>query len=372
MNVLVSGASMAGLSAAYWFARFGAAVTVVERADGIRRGGAPIDVRGEALDVAARMGILELVRAQRVRPTGPATVFDAAGEVVATMDLSWFANECEDDVEISRDRLNDILLGALEGEIGFKFGCSVEAVSDDGDGVDVTFSDGSRERYDLVVGADGLHSTVRRLVFGPEARFVRHMGFYVALVNLDPAVAWRPGMCSMPGLMVSVRDTGDGPYAMVLFRSEEIDYDYRDTGEQQRIVGARLAGHGVWELPRLREVFLDPSSSGFYFDAVSQVHMPAWTRGRIALIGDAAHCASLLSGMGTSLAMIAAERLATAWHESAGDLALAAEHFHDGLRPFVDKAQHMVSDSGGIMVPATESDLAARNSWLRELAAAHG
>lgn len=371
MDVLISGASMAGLSAAHWFARMGHEVTVVERADGLRRGGAPIDVRGDALGVAARMGILHEVRDQRVDVVAPAPIFDGTGAQVATLDLAWFANESPDDIEISRDRLNDILLASVEPSVEFRYNASIDTLVDGDDGVDVVVSDGLEATYDLVVGADGLHSNVRGLAFGPEADFVRHVGYYVALLDLPPTQDWDRGLLNVPGMAVGLRDTGDGPRAMMVVHSPEIAYDHRDFAAQRSIVAELLERVDAWQVPKIREAFLDPSTAGFYFDSVSQVHMPAWTSGRVALLGDAAHCAALLSGMGTSLAMIGAEILAQRWTESGGDLDRAAEPFHRELRPYVERAQESIDHGASVVVPGTQDELDRRNQMFRDAAERH-
>jgi 2-polyprenyl-6-methoxyphenol hydroxylase-like FAD-dependent oxidoreductase len=372
MDVLISGASMAGLTAAHCFARVGARVTVVERADALRKGGAPIDVRGDALGVAERMGILGEVDRQRVpRGDGPGRVLDVNGAHVANIDLTWFANETDDDIEIDRARLNDLLLSVVPPEVAFRYETWVDAIDDGGRGATVTFNDGTAAHYDLVVGADGLHSNTRALVFGPERDYLRHLGCYVSLLDLDldPARDWNLGMLSAPGLTVIARETGNGPLAYVMARSPQLEYDYRDAGTQREIVAGFLRELGAWEVPAIRAAFLDPASSGFYFDSVSQIHMPGWTKGHVALIGDAAHCAALLSGMGTSLAMISAEILATEWAAADGDLAAAAPSFTAKLKPYVEAAQASVEQGSSLMIPATQHDLDQRNQLLRDLEA---
>lgn len=371
MKVLVSGASMAGLSAAYWFSRHGADVTVVESCDGLRRGGAPIDIRGAALGTAARMGILDAARRQTVPAAEPGTVLDSSGRPVATIDLAWFSNETDDDLEITRDRLNDLLFAAARPRADFRFGTSIAQLADE-DAVEVRFTDGRRDSYDLVVGADGLHSATRRMAFGPESDYLVHQGFYVALANLDADEPWRQAMYSVPGLMAAVRDVGDGPLAYILVCSAEIEYDHRDLGRQRRIVVGFLGQADAWELPRLRRAFADDRTTGFYFDSLAQTRMPRWTRGRVALIGDAAHCASLLSGMGTSLAMTAAEYLAEEVARTPGDLPAACERYEERQRPHVDKAQASVAEHGSMMVPGTDEELEQRNDLLRRFAAQHG
>jgi 2-polyprenyl-6-methoxyphenol hydroxylase-like FAD-dependent oxidoreductase len=371
MKVLISGAAMAGLSAAHWFTRDGHDVTVVERAPRIRRGGAPIDVRGAALGTAERMGILDRIRAERVPPAVPYDVVGPDGAVQARFCVAWFGNECPEDVEITRDRLTAALRDAVGPATRFEFGTEVVGLAQADDGVAVTTSGpaGVRERrFDLVVGADGLHSAVRRLTFGPEEDFVAHLGLYVALVALDPREAWTPEMYSAPGRMVTVRVDGDGPLGMVMFRSPPRTHAVRDPAAQRRIVTTVLADDRAGQVPRVRAAFLDPASGGFYLDSVSQTRMPRWHRGRVVLLGDAAYCAALLSGMGTSLAMTGAEFLAAAVRRSPRDLATALADYERRQRPLVDRAQAGVEGNGDIMVPGTAADLDRRNALLRETA----
>lgn len=368
MKVLISGASMAGLSAAYWFARTGHEVTVVERSDGLRQGGAPIDVRGRALGTAERMGILSQIEANKVSILEPSPVLNGQGVQVASLDLRWFANETDQDVEIARDRLNQILLDAVPSSVDLRFKASIDQLHDGPDGVSVVLHDGSPYHFDLVVGADGLHSHVRKLAFGPEQNFVRHFGYYVALVNLPASQEWARGMLNIPGLTIVVRDAGDGPQAMMLAASAQIDYDYRDLNAHRALIAEFLSRVQAWQIPAIAQAFCDPAAQGFYFDSVSQTHMPSWTQGHVAVIGDAGHCAALLSGMGTTLAMVAAETLATTWTEHGCNLQKASATYHERLRPYVDQCQAFAHEGAPIMVPATQDALDARNAMFREFA----
>lgn len=366
MRVVIAGASMAGLCAAYWFAHSGHRVTVVERSQGLRPGGAPIDVRGLALGTAERMGILARIEQEKVSVTEPMPVLDGTGTQVARLDLRWFANETDRDVEITRDRLNQILFSAVPSSVEFRFNCTLTSIVDEPHGVDVRFSDGQQDRCDLVVGADGLHSTVRRLVFGPEHNFVRHFGHYVALVDLPDTLQWQRAMLNLPGLTVVVRDAGDGPQAMMLVASGPLNYDHRDLQAQRRLIENFLSRVNAWQVPALSAAFADPGAKGFYFDSVSQTHMPSWVKGKVAVIGDAGHCAALLSGMGTTLAMVSAETLATAWTESDGDMQATSRLHHEKLRSYVEQCQAFAHEGAPIMVPATQEALDARNATFRE------
>ena len=369
MDVLISGASMAGLSAAYWFAHLGHRVTVVERANGLRPGGAPIDVRGRALGTAERMGILAKIDDEKVSILDPMPVLDGTGTQVATLDLRWFANETDKDIEIARDRLNRILLSVIPDDVEFRFKASIASIADGTHGVEVAFTDGRKGHYALVVGADGLHSTVRKLAFGPEKDYVRHFGYYVALVDLPNDREWHRGMLNVPGLTIAVRDAGDGPQGMMLAASAEVDYDYRDLDTQRRIIGNLLSRVDAWQLPALRAAFTNSAAKGFYFDSVSQTHMPSWIKGNVAVIGDAGHCAALLSGMGTTLAMVAAETLATTWTEYGGNMKAASPTYHERLRPYVEQCQAFAHEGAPIMVPATQQALDERNALFLAYAA---
>jgi 2-polyprenyl-6-methoxyphenol hydroxylase-like FAD-dependent oxidoreductase len=315
------------------------------------------------------MGVLGRIQAEKVSIVEPAPVLDGTGTQVASLDLRWFANETDEDVEITRDRLNAILHSVVPPAVQFRFNTTLSTLADGPGGVEVGFVDGRQRRYDLVVGADGLHSTVRRLAFGPEKDFVRHFGYYVALVDLPATHEWHRAMLNVPGLTLVVRDAGDGPQAMMLAASDEIAYDHRDLQVQRRMIDTFLSRVDAWQLPALRAAFADPAAKGFYFDSVSQTHMPSWIRGHVAVIGDAGHCAALLSGMGTTLAMVAAETLATSWTACEGDMEATAARHHEQLRPYVDQCQAFAHEGAPIMVPATQEALDARNATFREYAA---
>lgn len=355
---------MAGLAAGVNLGTTGHDVTVIERAGHLRVNGSPIDVRGDALEVARAMGVLDRIRERRVTMTERAQFVDAAGDVIADLPVDEI-NDSADDVEIPREDLARVLHEALPASASLVLGESIATLHDDGAGVDVTFVSGRRDRFDLVVGADGLHSLTRRLTFGPERDFLRHLGFYVALTAL-PA---RPGgerasrFLSWPGHLIGVAHYRDTTLGVLNFRSGWIDYDHRDLDAQKRILLDAFAGHGEWRVPEILDAVRDDPE--LYFDSVSQIHLPAWHRGRVVLAGDAAHCAANLSGRGASLALTGTWLLAQALREHPGDLEAAFRDYHDRQRPYVTHAQDSAGPGGDFLMPATQRALDARNARLR-------
>ncbi|MFI7104792.1 FAD-dependent monooxygenase [Nonomuraea sp. NPDC050227] len=345
MKVLVSGASVGGPVLAHWLRRRGFEVTLVERAPRPRKGGQAVDLRGAALVVADRMGILEQVRAARTTMRGMSMVDGDGNEIMRSTEETISGGRLDSpDVEIARDDLTAIV-GAVT-DAPFRYGDSIAALAQDGDGVDVTFDSGVRERYDHVIGADGLHSNVRRLVFGPEQRFLRHLGMYVSIytadnfLGLDHWQLWhREGEAGF-GLF-SDRE----PAVMKVnmgFAAGPIDYDHRDVEQQKRLVQEHCSGLR-WEAPKLLAAMWQ--ADDFYFDAMAQVEMDRWSQGRVALIGDAAHCPSPLSGQGTSLALVGAYVLA----EELGQAAEGAfDRYERRMRPYVALNQALALENPGM------------------------
>ncbi|MEU8028285.1 FAD-dependent monooxygenase [Streptomyces sp. NPDC049099] len=337
-KVLVSGAGVAGSTVAYWLARHGFTPTVVERAPALRQGGQAVDFRGRALTVLDRMGLLEQVK-ERDTGIGDCTIVDAAGEPFAVMPAALYAGE----LEVLIDELMEILHDhAVEAGVAYRFGDSVTALVPDGEGVEVAFEHAPPERFDLVIGADGAHSAVRRLAFGPEEGFAHYLGCYYAY--------WGTG--NHLGLDHEGMATGDGETAALslftvrhneraraglLFKADQpLSVDRRDRQAQIRILKDRAA-HLGWETPRLL-ADLD-SADDLYFDAMTQIRMDTWSAGRIALVGDAAHCAAPTSGRGTSQALLGAYVLAGELAAAGGDHGTAFASYERILRPYVEHNQ---------------------------------
>lgn len=358
-RILISGASVAGLTLAYWLARYGFRPTVVERAPGLREGGQGIDVRGPAVEVVERMGILPSVRAVATDVRGVKFV-DAEDRAVARI-----GTEDPSGVEIMRGDLVALLHETARSGVEYVFGDSVSAAAQDDSGVTVTFERGGTRRFDLVVGADGLHSTTRRLAFGPEARFLHHHDHYFAFADAEAALGedrWVT-MFNQPGRMAGIYRSGHHAQAKAyfIFRSGPLAYDHRDTAQQKQLVRQAFAD-GAWRTGELLATALDDPD--FYFDALAQVRMDSWSTGRVALLGDAAWCASPASGAGAELALVGAYRLAGELAAAGGDHRLAFARYHAGLRPLVRQRQQ-IGLNLRVMVPRTAGGRRVRDAFAR-------
>lgn len=370
MRILISGAGVAGLSTAIDLGADGHDITLVERAHHLRVNGSPIDIRGDAINVANKMGVLGQIHDRRIDMSERVQFVDGNGAVVAEPPFDQI-NDSPDDVEIPREDLTDILYNHRGPSVELRFGESVAELDDDDDddGVDVRFNSGAHDRYDLVVGADGMHSAVRRLTFGPEQQFLHHLGFYIAVADLPdytPTGRINP-MYNFPGHMTGIAAYHDEALAVFMFRSSWIDYDYHDLAAQKQILADAFCGHSEWRIPELvNAAAQDPE---LYFDSVSQIRMPAWHRGRVVLVGDAAHCTSNLTGRGTSLALTGAMFLARALRDHPGDIARACEQYDRDQRPPATKIQAMAAPGGDRLVPATQDLIAARNRAFNQASA---
>lgn len=363
-TVLICGSGVAGPTLAYWLARHGLRPTVVEFAHGLRSSGSPVDVRGPAEQVAERMGIMPLLRDAATDVTGLSFV-NAAGRRVGRVNTRALQRAAGSHaVELARSDLASILYRASRDDVEFLFDDTIRALHQDEHGVDVTFDRAAPRRFDLVVGADGLHSTVRRLVFGPETDFVRHRGVYVATVPLDGPVDHPHDVLlyNTPGRLVSVHPGHGTAMAAFVFRSPAVaDFDHRDTGQHRRLLTAAFAD-AAWRTPELLD--RARTADDLYFDSVSQVRMPEWSTGRVVLIGDAASCLSLL-GDGSSLAMLGAATLADALAEHRDDHAAAFRRYQASHWRAVEPKLRQFDQAARVLIPATRRGIAARNLATR-------
>jgi 2-polyprenyl-6-methoxyphenol hydroxylase-like FAD-dependent oxidoreductase len=348
-TVLISGAGIAGPSLAYWLTRAGYHVVLVEIADGIRPGGQTVDLRGAGRAVVERMGLLDQMRARSLEQRGAAWV-KADGRRRAEMPVEAFhGNGLVSQLEILRGDLADVLYQASAADTDYRFGTRITELAHEDDAVLATLSDGTTVRADLVVGADGPHSAVRRLVFGPEEKFVKPLGGYHAWFTAPDTVGldgWFLLYQAPGGLLASMRPSHDPAItkAGLAFRSEPVEYDRRNLDEQRELLAARFTGAG-WQSDAL--IAAARQADDFYFDSFAQVHMDTWSSGRVTLVGDAGYCASPASGMGTSLALVGAYVLAGELGPAddaginAKGLAAAQDRYQAVMRPYVDRCQRL-------------------------------
>jgi len=347
IRILVSGASIAGLSIAYWLARYGFEVTVVERAPHLRPGGQALDVRGPGLEIAERMGILATIRARSTKLTGISQVDWNGKETFRSTERTLTGGRFDSpDIEIMRDDLCNVLFEAVGGEVKYLFDDSIASLTQDESGVDVVFETNAPGRFALVIGADGLHSRVRKLAFGSEEQFIRRLGnSYVAVFGMpnflglerweilyqhpDPSIG-------IGAMVMGLRKDADARAYVGFMSKEPVDYDYRDVDAQKRLVADRVAGGG-WVLPQIVEHML--RAPDFHFDSISQIRMDNWSRGRIVLVGDAGYSVALATGQGTTVAMVGAYVLAGELAMHKDDLIAGAAVYEHELRGYVLRNQ---------------------------------
>lgn len=335
-NVLISGASIAGPALAFWLNRFGARVTVVERAPGLRPGGQAVDIRGVAREAVKLMGLDQQVRAA-LTDTGGLSFVDRHNRTQATLRADQFDGDGPiAEYEILRGDLSQVLHDATKNAVEYVFGDRITALDEQPDGVHVSFETGAPRMFDVVIGADGLHSGVRAMLFGEESQYLRHLGSYLAFWTADNHLgleSWAVGYAE-PGRMAGTRTIHDNTETMAFFsfNSEQLDYDYRDVEAQKALVREHAAGM-AWETAHL--VAQIDSSPDFFFDSCSQVILESWSRGRVGLLGDAAFCASPVSGQGTSLALVGAYVLAGELAAAGGDHAAGLAAYERRMRDWV-------------------------------------
>lgn len=366
LDVLISGASIAGPALALWLARYGARVTVVEKAPALREGGFAVDFRGEVhRTVLRRMGIWDEVHRRQTRMGRQVIVGADGGERV---ELPAFL--MSGDVEIFRGDLSEILYERTRDDVEYVFGDSVATLSEHAEGVDVTFDHGAPRRFDVVVGADGLHSHTRRLAFGDESRYLRFLGYYVAgfgipnHLGLDRTaqVYGEPGRT----VMISNYDGDPGRAgAGLVFASEWLGHDRHDKEAQKRLLAARFADmawpHAAVALENLE------GADDLYFDAIAQIHVDGLSRGRVVLLGDAGYGATM-GGIGTGTALVCAYALAGELAAARGDHRVAFAAYEAEVRDYARGCQQTSGNAGPFLAPPTERRIRSRDRAYRLLA----
>lgn len=362
MQVLIVGAGIAGPTLAYWLLRTGHEPTIVERAPELRTGGYVVDFWGAGFEVAERMGLGPRLHADGYRFRELREV-SARGRQIAHLNPLRLIDGVSAGkyVSIARSDLARAIYDSLDGEVETIFGDTVDEIIETGDRVEVTFESGGSRKFDLVIGADGLHSRVRSLVFGPEADFERYLGITVAAFNLDDdepreeLVALTRTQVGLQTLRVPVRD-GSTLFCIMFRHDGEVPTD--DVLEQKAFLCDRLQDVGG-DIPSILGRL--PQARDFYMDRASQIRMPSWSHEKVALIGDAAACPSLLAGQGSALAMVEAYILAAALHEAGDNFAAAFRDYQNSLRTLVLAKQDAAIGLGVAFAPRNSMQLLFRN-----------
>lgn len=373
-KILISGASAAGPSLAYWLHRYGFETTIVERHPTVRPGGYAIDVRGSAIHISRKMGILEELEAADTK-LEKVRFYDENDELAAVMDRNFGAGGgIAGDVEVLRDDLAAILSNKIKDKVQFKFGNSITKLTEDADGVEVEFENGDKERYDLVIGADGTHSNVRHLVFGDESQFAHFWNRFISVFTIpNYRGLYRNWDWHMrPGFFGGIQQYGDNQETrgMLLMTGEFEKFDSRNIPEQKALVRKLMSDKMVWEIPRLLDEM--DNAKDFYFDSASQIKMPTWSKGRVSLVGDAAAGPTAFTGQGTSAAMVMSYVLAGELAEARGDYETAFKRYEELARPFAELNQDIIWQGKEMQIPSSWDEVNEQLAAIDSMRAENG
>ena len=365
MNALISGVGIAGATLAFWLHKYGIEPTLVELAPALRSSGYVIDFWGLGYDIAEKMGLLPDITRIGYH-TQELRIVDEDGRRLSGFGVQLFRELTGGRyVTIGRGDLSKLICDQISGSCEIIFGDSIAGLRETGGEVHVQFEHGAERRFDLVIGADGLHSRVRKLVFGPQDRYEKDLGYRVAAFETT-GYRRRDELVyivhSAPGRQVGRLALHDGQTLFLFIFASGSEPEAHGVAAQKAMLRKAFQGDG-WELPRILTA-LD-TCDDLYFDRVSQIRMAAWSRGRIALVGDAAFCVSLLAGQGSALAMTAAYvlpgELATLQHQPQE----AFRRYEERLRPFIDRKQRAAERFASAFVPRTQLGIFFRNQVMK-------
>jgi 2-polyprenyl-6-methoxyphenol hydroxylase-like FAD-dependent oxidoreductase len=368
LRVLISGASVAGPTAAYWLCRQGFAVTVVERMPlaRVRSSGHAVDLFGPAMDVAEWTGVLPAVTEARTR-TDVVSFQRPDGRAVDITMRDLVAGISGRHVEIMRGELAAILYEATRADARYLFEDSIRTIVQDPDGVTVTFENAPADRFDLVIGADGLHSTVRRLVFGPEDKFRRFLGGYLAGAAMpnELGLEGRMVVWNAPGRLAAiypVQGTTTSWAGFLFRRSNELALHHHDVEGQKQVLH-QVYGADGWHVPRMLAAM--DAAEDFYFDSISQIVMDRFTTGRVALVGDAGYSPGPAVGGGTSIAMIGAYVLAQELGRAGANYQSGLRVYEDRIGPLATRARSIGPSTMGTLIPTSSVQVRVIPELLR-------
>jgi 2-polyprenyl-6-methoxyphenol hydroxylase-like FAD-dependent oxidoreductase len=371
MKILISGAGIAGPTLAYWLLQYGMQPTIVEAAPKLRTGGYIVDFWGAGFDIAGKMGLLPEITGSGYRLRELRVVNDDGKRVAGFPVAAFFRMTKGRYSSLPRSDLASFIFHKIEGQAETIFGDSIDRIEQTGSGVSVTFAGGMRREFDLVIGGDGLHSRVRELVFGPENQFEKYLGYKAAAFQTEgygPRDDLVYIMYTQVGQQVGRFSMRDNRTLFLFTFADPDPGGPSDAAGQKAALRARFRNSG-WECPQILEAM--DAANDFYFDRVSQIRMGeagGWARGRVALLGDAAFCVSLLAGQGTALAMVAAYILAGELHRANGDYAKAFARYQNLFGPFIARKQKAALRFAGSFAPKSKFSLFLRNQIFNLMA----
>ncbi len=367
MRILISGAGIAGPTLAYWLLQYGHEPVIVERAPVFREGGYMIDFWGPGYQVAERMGLMP-----RLREVGykidELKFVGRNGNIRSSLNANTIYQSVKNRfISLPRGDLAKAIFDSVADKIEVIFGDSIENLQEDTIGVKVTFQNASVRRFDLIIGCDGLHSTVRSTIFGPEDRFEKYLGYYVASFITDRYSrrdTKKYVSFTAPGCQISrYALRGDRTAFLFVFTRDEKFAGEISTEKARAILLQRFRSTAWIETPEILARLEDATE--IYFDSVSQIRMPRWSKGRVALVGDAAYCPSLLAGEGASFAMAGAYILAGEVERADGVSANAFQDYENRCRDFIEAKQKSAESFAGSFTPRTRFGILVRDVVLR-------
>ncbi|MFZ6655071.1 FAD-dependent monooxygenase [Undibacterium sp. TJN19] len=339
-KILICGGGIAGPACAWWLTKYGFSVVVVEKASTFRDGGQNVDVKGAGQQVINLMGLTEQIEARNTLECGQKWL-DAAGKVVAVFPKGGFGS-LTSDFEILRGDFARVLFDATRSTCEYRFGTSVAGIEEIEDGVRVTFVDGSTEEFELIICADGLSSSTRDLALAQETR-LRYLGAYMAFFKIPRRPEddfWACSVNGIGGTMIHLRPGGPTETTVLItYPVSDFVLQRPSTLSRQDMLRTVLKGRGA-----VAERIFDELDEvqDFYFGPMSQVQASAWSKGRLVLLGDAAHCPTPFTGKGTALALVGAYVLA-------GEIKMRSTHvkafqtYESILRPYAERSQQELS-----------------------------
>jgi len=363
-NILISGAGIAGLTLAYWLQKRGFSPSIIEKRPDLNDRGYMIDFYGSGFDVADKMGLVDALQAKSNQYQMENVSFvDNQGKARAALSIGQFKDVMDHRYfPLMRGDLETVIYESVKNNVPVRFGTSIKTLQEQSNGVTAELTDGTSETYDLVIGADGIHSNVRKLLWGDESQFNHFLGFYVVCSVIEN-IFDQPVVCFghfAPNTQTTVYSIGDNKLATFFaFRSELLNIHGR---EAQMDALTNVMENSGWVVPQLVES--TKHADNFFFDAVAQIQLDQWHKGRISLVGDACQCLTLLAGQGASMGMAGAYTLAEELHNADGDHKIAFPIYQQKLKPEIERRQKDARGLAGSFVPKNKFDISVSHFFL--------